>query len=118
MYEGLEVLRAAQAMSVHAARRQTLIAENVANADTPGFRPRDLPPFAEVWRNMAAGFLPSPEPQPILRPPSGTLAPNGNAVSIEAELLGAAEVRAQHDLALAIYQNALGILRTSLGRAR
>jgi flagellar basal-body rod protein FlgB len=118
MYEGLEILRQAQAMSVHAARRQMLIAENVANADTPGFRPRDLPPFAEVWRAMASRELPGPEPRPVPRPLAGSMAPNGNAVSLEVELLGAAEVRAQHDLALAIYRTALGLLRTSLGRPR
>jgi flagellar basal-body rod protein FlgB len=33
-------------------------------------------------------------------------------------MMKAAEVRHQHELALSIYQNALGILRTSIGRPR
>ena len=38
--------------------RQRILARNVANADTPGFRPSDAVPFQEVLqhRRPAAGF--------------------------------------------------------------
>ena len=42
--------------------------------------------------------------------------PNGNTVSLEDEMVKAADVRHQHELALAVYSSALNILRTSLGR--
>ncbi len=39
--------------------RQTVIAENVANADTPGFKPRDL---AELRFDKETGAPPRPRP--------------------------------------------------------
>lgn len=132
MFERLDVLRQAQAMAAHAAARQSAIARNIANADTPGYRPVDLPTFAEAWRAAGTGFaLRSTRPGHVgtaeaggaatearPRPVPGAASPNGNGVSVEAEMMKAAEVRHQHDLALSIYQNALGVLRTSLGRPR
>ena len=42
MFDRIETLRMASSLTAHAAERQKLIAQNVANADTPGFRARDL----------------------------------------------------------------------------
>ena len=40
------------------AERQQLIAENVANADTPGFLPTDLKPFSfEAQMQLAESFM-------------------------------------------------------------
>lgn len=132
MLENLEVFRQAQAFASHAGARQEAIARNVANADTPGYRPTDVAPFAEAYRTAGEGTaLRRTRPghlgaeggagtmtDVVARPVAGAGAPNGNGVSLEAEMMKAAEARQQHDLALAIYQNALGILRTGLGRAR
>lgn len=132
MFEKLEIFRQAHAMAQHASARQTAISRNVANADTPGYRSVDLAPFSETYRAASGSFdlrttrhghVPSPSgigngQRPELRPIHGATAPNGNDVSIEAEMMRAADVRASHDMALSIYQNAIGILRTSLGRAR
>lgn len=132
MFEKLEILRQAQAMASHAGARQSSIARNIANADTPGYRPTDIAPFAEAYRDASgdmglsrtrAGHFGPGEGGTALseilgRPVPGATSPNGNGVSIEAEMMKAAEVRQQHDLALSIYQNALGVLRTSLGRQR
>ncbi len=132
MFEKLEIFRQAHAMAQHASARQTAIARNVANADTPGYRAVDLAPFAETYRaergsfdlrTTRSGHVPSSTAvgggqHPELRPVLGATAPNGNDVSVEAEMMRAADVRASHDMALSIYQNAIGILRTSLGRGR
>jgi flagellar basal-body rod protein FlgB len=45
-----------------------------------------------------------------------TTAPNGNSVSLEREMMRAAETRQSHDMALAVYGTARGILRAALGR--
>ena len=129
MFDRIEILRQAQAMAAHAGARQELAARNVAHADTPGFRPSDLTPFADAYRGAGsqdlrqtrAGHLPGALGPPGLRPVDATdaataLSPNGNAVSLEREMIRGAEIRAQHDMALAIYQTALGVLRSSLGR--
>ena len=49
MFSKLTVFQTAHAMAVHAGARQALIAQNVANADTPGYRAKDLPSFSQVF---------------------------------------------------------------------
>jgi flagellar basal-body rod protein FlgB len=120
------VMGLARAMAAHAAARQALIARNVAHADTPGYRPVDLPPFAAIarelaWRDAAAGDRAAAGRRSVtLRPVEvgGAASPNGNAVSLEAEMVRAAEVRLAHDMALAIQSRLSGLVRTALGRGR
>ncbi len=126
VFEKLEIVRMAQAMAAHAGARQSEIARNIANADTPGFRARDLRPFGEVYtgqtggmRASRAGHLgqgPVDEAVQAERLMAGATAPNGNSVSLEAEMVKAVEVRQQHEMALAIYRSTSNIVRTSLGR--
>ena len=128
MTRPLEIFSMAQAMAQHAAARQATVAANVANADTPGYRAQDLAPFAETYRaeqpdtgmrSTRAGHVMEGEaPRAFLRPIDmpGPSAPNGNTVSLETEMVRATEVRHQHEMALSVYQSALTVLRTSLGR--
>ncbi|MFP4327162.1 MAG: FlgB family protein [Paracoccaceae bacterium] len=126
MFQSLDVLRTAQAMAVHAGRRHAVIAQNVANADTPGYRAHDVMPFAETLAG-AAGFAPrvtrpghvraDGEAASTIRPRAERHEdPNGNSVSLELEILRAVESKRQHDRALSIYGSALKILRASIGR--
>ncbi len=120
----VEVLNMARAMAVPAAARQGVIAANVANAATPGYRARDLASFADVWRGQGtalratrAGHLGGAAQAGVPQLADRLHAsPNGNAVSLEAEMVKAAEARQQHDMALAIYRSLSGNIRTSLGR--
>jgi flagellar basal-body rod protein FlgB len=128
MFEKPEVLTIASSLAAHAAERQSAIARNVANADTPGYRAQDLPDFTETNRAQDAGRMRQTRsgqlgvpatPQSYVageRAPQGTLSPNGNSVSLEAEMVKAADVKRDHDLALAIYGKSMSILRASLGR--
>lgn len=134
MHQTLEIFRLADGLARHAGARQELVARNVAHADTPGYRATDLAPFERAYdRGTQTVSLRASRPghlaasvgtsapaaaafDPLDTP--GATAPNGNTVSIEAEMVKASEVRHQHELALSVYQSALGILRTSLGRAR
>ncbi|RME17939.1 MAG: FlgB family protein [Alphaproteobacteria bacterium] len=126
MFENMNVLSMAQSMARHAATRQSIIARNVANADTPGYRARDIAPFEARFREspppamkatrpghiaMAAATGRDSEVRTFERP--GEVSPNGNSVSIEQEMFAAAEARSEHDRALAIYRSAINILRTS-----
>lgn len=45
----LTILSMAKGLAAHAAQRQGLVAENVANADTRGYRAQDVKPFAEIY---------------------------------------------------------------------
>lgn len=126
MFEKLELFSMAQAMAKHAAARQSVIAQNVANADTPGYRARDIAAFAESYRGAGEGGMRATRPGHVLAgegsyaPPQATTAlrpeaasPNGNNVSIEQEIFAAAEANSEHDRALAIYKSAMTILRTA-----
>ncbi|PYC47373.1 flagellar basal body rod protein FlgB [Litorivita pollutaquae] len=127
MFEKLEIFRMAHAMATHAGARQTVVSQNIANADTPGYRAKDVASFAEQFapsagegaqRATRAGHLngaEGPYQVAMIRSDEGAN-PNGNTVSVEEEMMKAVEVQRQHDRALAIYKSSLGLLRTSIGR--
>ncbi|MEL6467427.1 MAG: FlgB family protein [Pseudomonadota bacterium] len=129
MFQNLVVFETAHAMAVHAGQRQAVIAQNVANADTPGYVGRDLPSFQELYAPSSTGPSLQNATRPghlhgragsgletILEEDNSFAAPDGNSVSIETEMMRATEAKRQHDRSLAIYKSALNILRSSLGR--
>jgi flagellar basal-body rod protein FlgB len=122
-----EVLAIASSLSAHAAARQALIAENVANADTPAYRAKDIADFAATYREALGVGMTRTRPGHIFGEGGATTAsapqvslsqmsPNGNSVSLETEMVKSAEVQREQDLALAVYGKSLDILRASLGR--
>ncbi len=127
MFKSLEIFQVSYAMATHAARRQSLVAQNMANADTPGYVPRDLPKFQDVvstssaansMRRSRAGHFEATAPADNFRTLSepNQTSPNGNAVSLEEEMMKAVNIKLQNDRALAIYKSSLNVLRASLGR--
>lgn len=83
--------------------RQSTIAENVANANTPGFKAQDVKPFESVLDNMA-GAMATTRPQHLTYAPAGLdrtegapvegneILHSGNTVSLEKEMAKAGEV--------------------------
>ncbi len=126
----LNLLTLARGLAGHAAARQSVIAQNVANADTPGYKAKDIAPFTEVLEQTApdrfamrvsrAGHLATTSEGPALRATDdarfGAESPNGNTVSIEDQMMRAVEVQQNHELALGVYRKSLDILRSTLGR--
>jgi len=110
---GLDILRLAQSFAAHAATRQQAIAQNVANADTPGYRSRDAISFSKFLENSrdarGASLIHADE-----RP--ATTSPNGNTVSLEREMMRAIEARQSHELALGVYSTARDILRSVIAK--
>ncbi len=128
MFEKLEILQMAQSMARQAALRQSAIATNIANADTPGYRARDVASFSETYaaeqgspmRATRPGHLGSAGHYQVsvaAEEAAQTTSPDGNSVSLEKEMVKAVEVKRNHDLALAIYKSSLNVLRASLGRS-
>lgn len=115
MFEKLELTRMAQALAAHSGARLGLLAQNVAHADTPGYRAQDLPDFAEVY---AAGRGERGEMRPDIRPERlrGAADPNGNTVRLDDQMVRMTEVRQSHEMALAIYRSTSGVVRAALGR--
>jgi flagellar basal-body rod protein FlgB len=113
--------------------RQKVLAENVANADTPGFRARDLKapvfrPDGSLAAAMPAGMAVE-RTSPLHLAGSGAsgaaeerqrtrfdVVPSGNAVSLEDEMLKAADNQADYQLAASLYQKSLQMLRTAVGK--
>ncbi len=111
--------------------RQKLLAENVANADTPGYKPKDLKPFdkllaAQGGGSAAAGGLTRTNPmhlsapghnattgQPVGAPDSETRM-DGNSVVLEEEMLKMSESRSDYDTAVSLYQQSMSMLQTAV----
>jgi flagellar basal-body rod protein FlgB len=102
-------------------QRQRVIAENVANASTPGYAPHDLKPFSAQVAAAAPvatqpGHMRAPAAQGagtfkavVSRDSEVTL--DGNAVVLEEEMLKMSEARMSYDAAIGFYQKSLNLLR-------
>lgn len=113
-------------------QRQQVLARNIANADTPGYRPRDLKSFGfdEMVRSQASGFdMERTNPVHLggRRQPSRRFAerkerrpfetaPSGNAVILEEQMAKVNETSVAHKLTTELYRKHLGMIRTALGR--
>ncbi|MCA0423925.1 MAG: flagellar basal body protein [Proteobacteria bacterium] len=105
-------------------RRQGVLAGNVANADTPGYRAKDVTPFALPQPVQGQGQVTTPGHIPIAGiGAAGTVdaarietRPNGNAVSLEDEMLRLAEVQVEHQTLVGLYQRSLAHLKTAIGK--
>lgn len=125
------IMSMAQNLAAHASARQSVISENIANADTPGFKARDVASFGDTYneptrmgpaRPMRAGHLDlnlsSQRVESFEDTVFGAESPNGNTVSLEDQMVRSAGVKYQHDLALGIYGKSMDIFRAGLGRIR
>ncbi|MCC6756027.1 MAG: flagellar basal body rod protein FlgB [Solirubrobacterales bacterium] len=110
--------------------RQKVLAENVANADSAGYRPRDLvqpnferndqPPLigvslARTEGGHIAGSGLSPPP---FRTQTGgyEVRPTGNAVNLEDQMLKTAANQMDFQAATALYTHSLNLIKTALGK--
>ena len=130
MMEELEIIRMASAMARHAGARHRVIAENVANADTPGFVARDVKPFTYFVneelkpRATREGHIGAGGPFRNASHPGLVMdaavqeTKNGNSVSLEQEMVKAVESQGQHRFAITIMQKSHQLLRLGLGRVR
>jgi flagellar basal-body rod protein FlgB len=113
-------------------QRQDVLSQNVANADTPGFTARDLKPLDfndSVKSAMAskANSLTTTDPHHIAIRPAGATKfddvevhdiesnPNGNSVSLEAEMIKVSDTQAQFQAAANIYAKAMTLMKTAIG---
>ena len=130
---GLGLLDLAQRRMEWLGARQGVLAQNVANADTPGWAVRDVKPFADVLcARMQAplngvpagnlgltnplhlqGTLTSDQAASLLR---GEKAPDGNQISIDQQMERIAETDSQHEAVTAIYMKYLSMFRVALGK--
>ncbi len=103
--------------------RQGLISENVANADMPGFKPRDLvePRFDRATGALASGStslaLTSPAHLAPAEQGGGAEAKRGNGVNLEDEMMKAGDNQSDYQLAASLYQHSLTTLKIAIGKS-
>jgi flagellar basal-body rod protein FlgB len=116
------------------AQRQEVLARNIANADTPGYKPRDLKSFdfkrllsrevgqvdLDVTNQAHVGGGPKPTAgfaEEKTRHPYES-APAGNAVILEEQMMKVGETTMSHKLTTELYKKHLNMIRTALGRGQ
>ncbi|WP_245624152.1 flagellar basal body protein [Jannaschia donghaensis] len=116
-----DILRLAAGAAAHSANRQGVIAANVANADTPGFRARDMAAFSpddgfQLRRTDARHMAGQAGRAETFALKQAMADPNGNTVDLEDQVLRGIEASRAHNRAITVYRNNLDILRAALGR--
>lgn len=124
--------------------RQRVLAENVANASTPGYVPRDLdqrafadavarvmpraaggpagpnPIMPVAARMTRAGHIDAGAPAPgtgrTIKSPDSEVTLDGNAVVLEEQMIKVAETRMSYDAAMGLYQKGLQLVRLAARR--
>jgi flagellar basal-body rod protein FlgB len=110
-------------------QQQRLIAENVANADTPGYTPRDLKPFTVPASTNGAlgqavtqpGHMQSPhastDPSVAFKPidsKDSETRLDGNSVVLEEQMIKMGDARNSFDAAVSFYEKAMTLLQTAV----
>ncbi len=106
-------------------QRQALLAQNIANANTPGYVAKDLQPFAQTLASALPQLAVSNpahlsttavtgRTDPRIRP--AERAPDGNAVSLDEQLTKVADTEGAQTLVTNLYHTYLGLFRTVIGK--
>ena len=111
--------------------RQGVLAENIANADTPGYIERDLAPpsFGDSLKSTAAVTVAATSPMHIQATSGGgggsgfdsqsapfEITPSGNGVTLEDEMMKVAGNDMDYQMVTTLYTRSLNIIRTAIGR--
>ena len=112
--------------------REKVIAENVANADSPGYKPHDLKPFSFESQVKAAassagvqavtqpGHMQAPNARRSLsgakpvKAQDSEVTMDGNGVVLEEEMMKMTDARMNYDAAITFYQRSMGMIRTAI----
>ena len=112
--------------------RQRVLAENVSNSDSPGFRPRDL---VEPKLDKTGAVTGATGPLAMMRTsashltaPGGSSSfavdgkagfqtrPAGNAVNLEDEMLKVSANQMDYAAVTSLYSRSLGLIKTAIGK--
>ena len=114
------------------AKRQSILAQNVANVDTPGYKPLDLRArdFRSLARSAAgrmklrttnAGHLSAAgvragDRSTVVKSPTTEATITGNEVVLEDEMIKVGQTRMEYELATTLYRRNINILRMAIRR--
>jgi len=105
-------------------QREQLVAQNVANSDTPRFTPHDLKPFKLQGDAMAVAPVATNAlhiaPRRIaashggaVKAPDSETTLDGNQVVLEEQMMKMTETRMNYDAAISFYQKSMAMIRTA-----
>lgn len=113
--------------------RQGLLAENVANAETPGYRGRDLAQydFSDRVGAFSSATVTTSATQPLHFSVSSSaggafgaqnmanfeITPEGNGITLEDEMMKVSTNMMDYQAATSLYQKSIKIIRTALGKS-
>ncbi len=108
--------------------RQKVLAENVANADSPRFKPMDLKAPSTPGAVASVALA---QTNPGHMGPAGgrdgfddskakrfETTPSGNAVNLEEEMMKVAQNQSDYQLAASLYSKGLGLMKIAIGKGR
>ncbi len=114
--------------------RQSVIAQNIANTDTPGYKPMDLAPvdFSTVLKNTGKGSVQSVSIRTTDPQHAGgagdsadlkekkqkkfyEVTPSGNAVVMEEQMLASNQTVTDYNLMTSLYQKNIRMIQIALG---
>ncbi len=131
--QDIALFKAIAAKMKYLDQRQRVLSQNVANADTPGYRPSDMKEidFGGLLDKITGDNKIRPvETSPMHMAPGGAardpksqnqkvmyeIAPSGNAVSLEEQMVKEAQTTMDYNMMTTLYQKSAGMLRTAVGR--
>ena len=109
--------------------RQQLLAQNVANSDTPTYRPVDLAPISQDHLRLPPLVVRQTDPAHVggaldgssefgVDPHGGyEVRPAGNAVNLEGEMMKVAANQMDYEAATTLYTHSLNLIKTALGKS-
>ncbi|BBC78972.1 flagellar basal body rod protein FlgB [Acetobacter orientalis] len=120
---GTDLLGLAERRLTWLEKRQSVLAGNVANADTPGYVAKDVSPFQGVLQNQMAVTLAQTEPGHLsgnngtahAAATGGNISISGNEVKLEDQLEKVADTNDQQRLATTLYSRYTSMISTVLG---
>lgn len=114
--------------------RQRIVSQNIANSDTPKYRPQDLKPmdFDAVLKDVThsqsihmtatnpmhigVGGGKLADPKSAVSKETYEVTPSGNAVVMEEQMMKASQTMADYNLMTNLYQKQVRMIQTALGR--
>lgn len=121
---GVDLLSLAERRMKWLQERETVLAGNVANANTPKYTPKDVSPFQGVLNAEHRAALVRTQPGHMTGAGGHTSAHNtgrgpssldGNRVVLEDELAKIADTNDQHRFATSVYGRYMGMYSMALG---
>lgn len=132
--QNISLFQAMNAKMNYLSQRQKVISQNIANADTPGYQPKDLEKvdFGRLLTNVtkektpSVGMMITDEAHLPLNNAASTraqtqkrtyeVAPSGNGVILEEQLMKSNDVQLNYNMMVNLYRSNVDMIRTALGK--